>query len=135
MAIQAVTDRDFEERVLKAEGTIVVDFWAPWCGPCKALAPVLEAAAEHYEGRLTFYKLNTQANPRVPGALGIRSIPTLVIFRDGEPVDVAIGAQSPLALRAMLDRAARGPGLFSRLARALRRHKDESASSSESAAN
>jgi thioredoxin 1 len=87
----AVTDQDFEEQVLKSPTPVLVDFWAVWCGPCKMIAPVLEQIAEETEGVLTIAKLDVDNNPGVPGRFGVRSIPTLVLFKDGEPVDQIIG--------------------------------------------
>jgi thioredoxin 1 len=90
--VKELTDGSFEGDVEKAEGVVVVDFWAPWCGPCRMVGPVIEQLATEYDGRVTFGKLNVDDNPEVAARYGIRSIPTIGIFRDGEAVDGVIGA-------------------------------------------
>ncbi len=102
-----VTDASFEREVIKADLPVLVDFWAPWCGPCKALAPMVEALATEFAGRIKFVKLDTEKNTVVPGRMGIRSIPTLVLFQGGEVKDVMVGAGHPEDLWSMLDRATR----------------------------
>ena len=87
-----VTDADFEQQVLQAETPVVVDFWAPWCGPCRAVAPILEELAGEYEGRLTIAKVNTDEQPRWPGQLGIMAIPTMIFFKDGREINRIQGA-------------------------------------------
>ncbi|HEC22247.1 MAG TPA: thioredoxin [Chloroflexi bacterium] len=87
-----VTDETFEEEVLKAEKPVLVDFWAPWCAPCRMVAPVLEQIADEREGELVIAKLNTDENPITARRYGIMSIPTLVIFNAGEPVEGTVGA-------------------------------------------
>jgi thioredoxin len=96
-----VTDSDFAEQVERSEGLVLVDFWAEWCGPCRAVAPVLERLAEDYRGRVKVVKLDTDANPLTTGRFQIRSIPALLLFKDGRHVDTVIGADP--RLRAMLD--------------------------------
>lgn len=78
-----LTDSSFESDVLKAEGPVLVDFWAEWCGPCKMIAPILDDVASEYEGRLTVAKLNIDENPATAPQYGIRGIPTLLLFKDG----------------------------------------------------
>jgi thioredoxin 1 len=92
--MQAVTDASFKNDVLDAELPVLVDFWAPWCGPCRVVAPVLEQLDDEMSGRLKIVKVNIDENQQVAGALGVRSIPTLVLFKDGKAVEGAIGALS-----------------------------------------
>ena len=87
-----VTDDSFEGEVLKSEGTVLVDYWADWCGPCKMIAPILDEIAEEYSGRLKVAKLNIDENPNTPPKYGIRGIPTLMLFKDGEVVARIAGA-------------------------------------------
>lgn len=87
-----VNDNNFDQQVLKSSIPVVVDFWAVWCGPCRMIAPVVEELAIEYEGRVQFAKLNVDDNPRVATQFGIRSIPTLLVFKDGRPVDQIVGA-------------------------------------------
>lgn len=87
-----VSDADFENVVLKAQGPILVDYWAEWCGPCKQLAPVLDELAKDYEGKLTIVKVNIDDNPLTPQRYGVRGIPTLMIFKNGEVDATKVGA-------------------------------------------
>lgn len=92
--MQAVTDASFKTDVLEAGLPVLVDFWAPWCGPCRAVAPVLDQLDAELAGRLKIVKMNVDENQQIPGALGVRSIPTLVVFKDGKAVQGAVGALS-----------------------------------------
>lgn len=87
-----VTDADFETQVLKAEGPVVVDFWAEWCGPCRVLGPSLEALAEEKAGSVKVVKVNIDDNPNAPTKYGVRSIPTLLIFKNGQVVAQTVGS-------------------------------------------
>ena len=87
-----VSDYDFEERVLKASGPVLVDYWADWCGPCKMIAPVLDAIATDYKGKLTIVKLDIDDNPATPQRYGVRGIPTLMLFKNGEVEATKVGA-------------------------------------------
>ena len=98
-----VTDGSFEEDVLKAEDPVLVDYWAEWCGPCKAIAPMLGEIAEEYAGRLKIAKLNIDENPSTPPKYGIRGIPTLMLFKDGNVEATKVGALSKSQLSAFLD--------------------------------
>ncbi len=91
-AAATVTDTSFKEEVLDSEIPVLVDFWAPWCGPCRMVAPVVDEIAEQFEGQVKVVKLNTDENPNVASQYGIRSIPTLMIFKGGQRVDMVVGA-------------------------------------------
>ncbi|MGL5081757.1 MAG: thioredoxin [Microcoleaceae cyanobacterium] len=91
-AATAVTDASFKQDVLDSELPVLVDFWAPWCGPCRMVAPVVDEIAQQYDGKLKVVKLNTDENPNVASQYGIRSIPTLMIFKGGQRVDMVVGA-------------------------------------------
>ncbi len=91
-AVANVTDTTFDQEVLKAEVPVLVDFWAPWCGPCKAVAPVVEDLAKEYDGRLKVVKLNTDENPKTAQAYTIRGIPSLYLFKNGQVVEQVVGA-------------------------------------------
>ena len=89
-----ITDAVFQEKVLKASKPVLVDFWAPWCGPCKIIGPIVEELAKEYEGKLDVYKLNVDENPDTAGTYSVMSIPTLLIFKNGQSVKTMVGAQA-----------------------------------------
>ncbi len=101
----AVTDATFEEEVLNHPGTVVVDFWAVWCGPCRAIAPLMEEIAEEYDGRVKVVKVDTDSNPQIPTQYGIRGIPTLIFFKDGKKVDMHVGVIGKAQLVAKIEAA------------------------------
>ncbi|HEY7786407.1 MAG TPA: thioredoxin [Pyrinomonadaceae bacterium] len=92
--VRTVNDSTFEQDVLKSEKPVLVDFWAEWCGPCRMIAPIVEAVAGEFEATATVVKVNVDENPTTSGAYGIRSIPTLILFRDGKEVERVVGAAS-----------------------------------------
>ncbi len=98
-----VKDDTFEQEVLKAEGAVLVDFWADWCGPCKMIAPILDEISSEYDGKVKIAKLNIDENPGTPPKYGIRGIPTLMIFKDGNVEATKVGAVSKSQLTAFLD--------------------------------
>jgi thioredoxin 1 len=98
-----VTDGEFNETVLNAEGPVLVDYWAEWCGPCKMIAPVLDEIAADYAGRLKIVKLNIDENPETPQHYGVRGIPTLMLFKGGEVEATKVGAMTKSQLSAFID--------------------------------
>mgnify|MGYP001547954478 FL=1 len=98
-----VTDDNFENEVLQSSAPVLVDYWAEWCGPCKMIAPVLDEIAGEYEGRVKIAKLNIDDNPNTPPRYGIRGIPTLMLFKDGEVEATKVGAVSKSQLTAFID--------------------------------
>ena len=101
--ITHVTDQSFDADVLKSSETVLVDYWAEWCGPCKMIAPVLEEIAGTYAGKIKIAKMDVDANQEVPAKYGIRGIPTLILFKNGEEVAKKVGAMSKSQLTAFLD--------------------------------
>jgi thioredoxin 1 len=100
-----ITDANFAAEVEQADTPVLVDFWAPWCGPCKMIAPIVEEIATEYQGKLKVGKLNTDENQQVPTKFGVMSIPTLMIFKDGQVVERIVGAQPKEALTSKIDEA------------------------------
>ena len=99
-----VDDGSFKKEVLESKIPVLVDFWAPWCGPCRMVAPVVEEIAQKYEGKVKVVKLNTDENPEVASQYGIRSIPTLMIFKGGDRVDMVVGAVPKTTLASTLEK-------------------------------
>jgi len=100
-----VGDTTWDAEVLNQDKPVLVDFWAPWCGPCRMVAPIVEELADEYAGQVEFRKLNTDDNPRTAAKYGIRSIPTLLVFKGGEPVGQIIGFRPKSDLKKRLDEA------------------------------
>ncbi len=98
-----VTDDSFEQEVLQASDPVLVDYWADWCGPCKMIAPVLDEIADKYDGKVRIAKLNIDENPNTPPRYGIRGIPTLMLFKQGEVEATKVGALSKSQLTAFID--------------------------------
>lgn len=94
MTALKISDGTFDEEVINAAGTVVVDFWAEWCGPCRALSPVIDEVAKELAGKVKIVKVNIDDNPETPNRYGVRGIPTLMIFRDGQVVDTRVGGLS-----------------------------------------
>jgi thioredoxin 1 len=101
--IRHVTDDSFDPEVLKSDTPVLVDYWAEWCGPCKSIAPILDEVAREYEGRLKIAKINVDENQAVPAKFGIRGIPTLMLFKNGNVEATRVGALSKSQLTAFLD--------------------------------
>lgn len=99
-----LTAEEFDRRVLHGEGTVVVDFWAEWCGPCRAIAPILEQLAVSYNGRVRITKLDVDANQRTTMKFNVRSIPALLFFKDGRHVDTIVGLTGKSTLEARIDK-------------------------------
>lgn len=102
-SIKHVTDASFDSDVLKSDLPVLVDYWAAWCGPCKAIAPLLEEAAEQFKGRVIIAKVNVDENPDLAAQYGIRGIPTLMLFKNGEATQTKVGALNRAQLNTFLD--------------------------------
>ena len=101
--IKHVSDASFDDDVLKSSTPVLVDCWAEWCGPCKSIAPILDDLSKQYDGKLRIAKLNVDENSAVPGKFGIRAIPTLLLFKDGQLAATKVGAVSKAQLTAFID--------------------------------
>ncbi len=103
-AAVSVTDNSFQQEVLDSAVPVLVDFWAPWCGPCRMVAPVVDEIAQQYEGKVKVVKVNTDENPSIASQYGIRSIPTLMVFKGGQRVDMVVGAVPKTTLSNTLEK-------------------------------
>jgi len=101
--VSDVKDTDFDQKVLKSATPVLVDFWAPWCVPCKMVAPVVDKLSGKYDGRLKFFKMNVDDNPKTTGKYRVMSIPALIIFKNGQPVDTIVGAVPERTLASRID--------------------------------
>ena len=101
--IHHVTDGNFDSEVLQSQTPVLVDYWAEWCGPCKMIAPILDEVAGSYQGKLTVAKMNVDENREIPAKFGIRGIPTLMLFKDGQLAATKVGAMSKAQLTAFID--------------------------------
>ena len=103
MATKTVTDQSFVADVINAEGPVLVDFWAEWCGPCKMIGPALEEISDELAGKVTIAKINIDDNPEAPGKYGVRGIPTMILFKGGSPAATKVGAAPKSQLKGWLE--------------------------------
>ncbi|HJV35924.1 thioredoxin [Geomonas sp.] len=103
--VRTFTDDNFEKEVLQSDIPVLVDFWATWCAPCKAIAPLIDAVASEYEGRVKVGKVNVDDNPATPGRYGVRGIPTVILLKDGKVLDQVVGAIPKSQLEALIKKA------------------------------
>ena len=99
-----VSDKNFESEVLRSGIPVLVDFWATWCGPCRAISPIIEELAKEFSGRVKITKLNVDENPATPGQYGVRGIPTLILFKEGKVLDQIVGSVPKARLKAMIEK-------------------------------
>ena len=103
--VSDIKDTDFEQKVIKSTRPVLVDFWAPWCVPCKMVAPIVDKLSEKYGARMAFYKMNVDENPQTPGRYRVMSIPALIVFKGGKAVDTVVGAVPERTLASRIDAA------------------------------
>jgi thioredoxin 1 len=100
-----ITDQQFEKEVLQSDTPVMVDFWAEWCQPCRMVSPVVDELSEEYKGKIKFAKMNVDENAEIPGQFGIMSIPTLMVFKNGQPLKTMVGVQGKDTMKKALDEA------------------------------
>ncbi len=103
--IKTATDQNFDSEVLGSSKPVLIDFWATWCAPCRAIAPAIDEIAEQYAGKITVFKMDVDGNPETPARFGVRGIPTVILFKGGEVVDQVVGAIPKSALEDLLKKA------------------------------
>ena len=103
MATKTITDNSFHDDVIAASGPVLVDFWAEWCGPCKMIGPALEEISDELGGKVTIAKLNIDDNPDAPARYGVRGIPTMILFKDGQPAATKVGAEPKSRIQSWLE--------------------------------
>ncbi|MEK7604931.1 MAG: thioredoxin [Patescibacteria group bacterium] len=108
MAEVIITDQNFASEVAQNKLPVLVDFWAPWCGPCRIISPIVEELAKEFEGKIKVGKLNVDENPETAGKFGVMSIPTLLMFKEGKPVDSIVGAQSKETIKQAMEKLISG---------------------------
>jgi thioredoxin 1 len=101
--VNEITDQEFEQKVIKSKTPVVVDMWAPWCVPCRMVAPVMEKVSQKYDGKCSFYKMNVDENPKTAAKFRVMSLPTLMFFKNGEAVNTVVGAVGERALIPKVD--------------------------------
>jgi len=101
--VNEITDQEFDQKVIKSKNPALVDMWAPWCVPCRMVAPIVEKLSQKYDGKCKFYKMNVDENPKTPAKYRVMSIPTLIFFKNGEAVNTVVGAVSERALIPKVD--------------------------------
>ena len=106
MSAVTITKDNFQQEVINSDKPVLLDFWAPWCGPCKSIGPVIDELATEFDGKVVIAKMNVDDNPATPGKFGIRAIPTLILFKGGEVIDQVTGAVGKNQLQEMLKKAA-----------------------------
>lgn len=101
--VSDITDQDFEKEVIKSTLPVLLDLWAPWCGPCRMVAPIVDKMAEKYDGKFKFFRMNVDENPQTAAKYQVMAIPTLIFFKNGEAVDTVVGAVSERVLEPRID--------------------------------